>query len=100
MVAGEVGAVMGLTANGVSVLAWRARRALRVAYLQEHVTTRVPDDRCQQTRRHLAGWLSGRLSSSVRARIERHLMSCSACAAAAAELSDWAMLLSGPVGSL
>jgi RNA polymerase sigma factor (sigma-70 family) len=38
----EVAPVFGLSANGVSALAMRAREGLRQAYLQEHIGTNIP----------------------------------------------------------
>ena len=38
----EVAPMFGLSANGVSALAMRAREGLRQAYLQEHIGTNIP----------------------------------------------------------
>jgi RNA polymerase sigma factor (sigma-70 family) len=38
----EVAPVLGLSGNGVSALAMRAREGLRQAYLQEHIGTNIP----------------------------------------------------------
>ena len=42
----EIAPLLGLTANGVSALAYRAREGLRQAYLQQHLTS-VPAEECR-----------------------------------------------------
>ena len=44
----EVAALLGLTPNGVSALAYRAREGLRQAYLQEHLVRASTPARCQR----------------------------------------------------
>jgi RNA polymerase sigma factor (sigma-70 family) len=97
----EVAALLGLTPNGVSALAYRAREALRQAYLQEHlstsvdagVRTRVLDphhgpDRHDATVAQLGAWARGGLSARHRARVDAHLAICPDCRVLAAELAD------------
>ena len=52
-----VAPLLGLTPNGVSALAYRAREGLRQAYLQQHLAD-VAGDRCR--------WLTERLGAYVR----------------------------------
>jgi RNA polymerase sigma factor (sigma-70 family) len=82
-----VGQRLGLRANAVSALAFRARDALRLAYLQMHVNGAVPE-RCRETTTNLAAWLCGRLTRSLRLRVYQHLQDCQRCARAADELTD------------
>ena len=83
----EVGPLLGLTANGVSALAYRAREGLREAYLQVHLTETTPD-RCRATVDRLGAWTRGGLSKRETTQVEAHLDECERCRALAAELSD------------
>ncbi|PRY43814.1 sigma-70 family RNA polymerase sigma factor [Umezawaea tangerina] len=83
----EVGPLLGLTANGVSALAYRAREGLRQAYLQVHLTE-TTSDRCRATVDRLGAWTRGGLSKRETTQVEAHLDECDRCRALAAELSD------------
>ena len=90
----EVAALLGLTPNGVSALAYRAREALRQAYLQEHLAS-PPEradphgpDRHHGTVGQLGAWARGGLSTRQRARVDSHLAVCPDCRVLAAELAD------------
>jgi RNA polymerase sigma factor (sigma-70 family) len=89
----ELAPLLGLTPNGVSALAYRAREGLRQAYLQEHVGNGVLDPH-RPTREHrgtvdrLGAWARGGLSARQRARLDTHLSTCPTCRALAAELAD------------
>ncbi|WP_370973863.1 sigma-70 family RNA polymerase sigma factor [Amycolatopsis sp. cg9] len=83
----EIAPVMGLTPNGVSALAYRAREALRQAYLQEYVAE--PDgqpEACRVITGKLGAWQRGGLSKRETAQVDAHLETCPACRAVAAEL--------------
>jgi RNA polymerase sigma factor (sigma-70 family) len=82
-----VAELLGIRANAVSALAFRAREALRVAYLQMHVNTDVAPE-CQESARHMAAWCCGRLTRARRARVDVHVLACAHCANVAAELAD------------
>jgi RNA polymerase sigma factor (sigma-70 family) len=83
----DVAPLLGLTANGVSALAYRAREGLRQAYLQVHLaeTSAV---RCRATAERLGAWTRDGLSKRERAQVETHLDECDRCRALAAELAD------------
>lgn len=83
----EVAPLLGLTANGVSALAYRAREGLRQAYLQVHLAE-VGASRCRATAEKLGAWTRDGLSKRERAQVETHLDECSDCQALAAELAD------------
>ncbi|WNV90642.1 sigma-70 family RNA polymerase sigma factor [Umezawaea sp. Da 62-37] len=95
----EVGPVLGLTANGVSALAYRAREGLRQAYLQVHLTE-TTSDRCRATVDRLGAWTRGGLSKRETTQVEAHLDECERCRALAAELSDVNGALRGFVAPL
>jgi RNA polymerase sigma factor (sigma-70 family) len=82
-----VAALLGIHPNAVAALVFRARDALRVAYLQMHVNTDVKDG-CRESAVNLAAWLCGRLHRAQRTRVEQHLDCCETCARAAVELSE------------
>ncbi|MFI7680833.1 sigma-70 family RNA polymerase sigma factor [Actinophytocola sp. NPDC049390] len=83
----QLAPLMGLTPNGVSALAYRAREGLRQAYLQVHLTGTPPDD-CRPTFDRLGRWTRGGVSKRDAARIREHLESCRRCRGFADELAD------------
>ncbi|WP_344430369.1 sigma-70 family RNA polymerase sigma factor, partial [Amycolatopsis minnesotensis] len=83
----EVAPLLGLTANGVSALAYRAREGLRQAYLQVHLAE-TSAERCRATADRLGAWTRDGLSKRERAQVETHLDECDRCRALAAELAD------------
>ncbi|WP_020668119.1 sigma-70 family RNA polymerase sigma factor [Amycolatopsis nigrescens] len=83
----EVAPLLGLTANGVSALAYRAREGLRQAYLQVHLAE-TSAERCRAAAERLGAWTRDGLSKRERAQVETHLDECDRCRALAAELAD------------
>jgi RNA polymerase sigma factor (sigma-70 family) len=83
----EVAPILGLTANGVSALAYRAREGLRQAYLQVYLAE-TASLRCRATVDKLGAWTRGGLSKRETAQVEAHLDECDRCRALAAELAD------------
>jgi RNA polymerase sigma factor (sigma-70 family) len=83
----EVAPLLGLTANGVSALAYRAREGLRQAYLQVHLAE-TTDRSCRAAAEKLGAWTRGGLAKREKAQVEAHLDICERCRALAAELAD------------
>ncbi|MFC7617610.1 sigma-70 family RNA polymerase sigma factor [Actinokineospora soli] len=83
----EVAPLLGLTPNGVSALAYRAREGLRQAYLQVHLAE-TEEQNCRAAAERLGAWVRGGLSKRETAQVEAHLDQCDRCRALAAELSD------------
>ena len=83
----EVAPLLGLTANGVSALAYRAREGLRQAYLQVHLQENA-EERCRACAERLGAWTRDGLSKRERSQVESHLDECEACRGLAAELAD------------
>ncbi|WP_143342595.1 sigma-70 family RNA polymerase sigma factor, partial [Crossiella equi] len=83
----EIAPILGLTANGVSALAYRAREGLRQAYLQVHLDS-VSAEACRATVDRLGAWTRDGLSKRETAQVEAHLDTCADCRALAAELRD------------
>jgi RNA polymerase sigma factor (sigma-70 family) len=57
----EVASLLGLTANGVAALAYRAREGLRQAYLQMHLSDGVRDE-CRPVAAKLGAYVRGGLA--------------------------------------
>ncbi|MDQ7910988.1 sigma-70 family RNA polymerase sigma factor [Phytohabitans sp. ZYX-F-186] len=74
----KVAPALGLSANAVAALAYRAREGLRQAYLQMHVQhTDVPA--CDKTTQRLGAWVRGGLSDRGSAEVLKHLRYCADC---------------------
>ncbi len=84
----EIGVILGLSANGVSALAYRAREALRSAYLQAHVSPEAVRRGCSTARGSLGAWVAGSLSDRDAKRVQDHVASCDECPAIVDELKD------------
>ncbi|HEX3931853.1 MAG TPA: sigma-70 family RNA polymerase sigma factor [Nocardioides sp.] len=83
----DIAPLLGMSANSVSALAYRAREGLRQAFLSQHATD--PDDvDCAWTRDHLGAYIRSGLSRRDAARVDDHLASCRACAAVYLELTE------------
>ena len=91
----EIAPLLGLTPNGVSALAYRAREGLRQAYLQMHLADRAMTgaskrelQRCRAASERLGAWIRGGLSKRETAQVEQHLDECERCRTLATELAD------------
>jgi RNA polymerase sigma factor (sigma-70 family) len=83
----EVAPLLGLTPNGVSALAYRARERLRQMYLQEHIAA-TGSPRCHWTGEHLGGYVRASLARRDRSKVEDHLAECAACRVLHRELTE------------
>ena len=83
----EAGVLLGMSANAVTSLAYRAREGLREAYLQAHLADTAAE-RCRTTVDRLGAWARGGLSKREQAQVDAHLAECDRCRALAAELSE------------
>ncbi|WP_454730010.1 sigma-70 family RNA polymerase sigma factor [Cellulosimicrobium protaetiae] len=83
----DIAPILGLTANGVSALAYRAREGLRQAYLQQHLTS-VPAEECRTVNALLGSYVRGGLAKRETTRVESHLDGCGECRALVLELGD------------
>jgi len=82
-----VAPLLGLTANGVSALAYRAREGLRQAYLQQHLAD-VAGDRCRWTTERLGAYVRGGLTKRENKSVREHLDDCVKCTAVYLELVE------------
>jgi RNA polymerase sigma factor (sigma-70 family) len=83
----EVAPSLGLTPNGVSALAYRAREALRQGYLQAHLAA-AQAKQCGPTIEVLGSWTRDGLSKRQAREVEEHLDACTSCRALSAELAE------------
>ena len=86
-----VATTMGMTANGVSVVALRARDTLRSRYLDAHADRaieRAEDEECRWVLSQLGRYVRGKLPVRQRARVEQHLQDCPHAQAVLLELAE------------
>ncbi len=95
----EVASLLGLTANGVAALAYRAREGLRQAYLQMHMSSAVRDE-CRPVAAKLGAYIRGGLTKRDAAAVAAHLDQCADCQPVFAELGDVNVALKGIVAPI
>jgi len=78
---------LGMNANSVAALSFRAREGLRRAYLAEHLG-RAEDPECRATLELLAKRVRGKLSRRRDDQVAEHLDECLVCTGALAELES------------
>jgi len=83
----EIAPVLGLTANGVAALAYRAREGLRQAYLQQHLAA-PSSEACTLVNSKLGAYVRGGLAKRETALVEGHLDECGDCRSLVLELGD------------
>jgi RNA polymerase sigma factor (sigma-70 family) len=79
--------LLGLSANSVSALAYRAREGLRQAYLQQHLAD-VAGDRCRWTSERLGAYVRGGLTKRENQSVREHLDTCAKCTTVYLELVE------------
>ncbi len=95
MSARDVAAATGQTPNAVAAQTYRAREALKTAWLTAHVRGPYPTDRCPWAVEHLAQ--DRPLRPRVRRQLENHLATCDHCALVAEEFAVLRSRLRGPL---
>jgi RNA polymerase sigma factor (sigma-70 family) len=83
----EIAPLLGLGANSVSALAYRAREGLRQAYLQMHLADGA-GEKCRWTTEHLGAHVRDGLSRRDSAKVAEHLDECRRCTGLYLELSE------------
>ena len=81
-----VAQLLGLTPNGVSVLAHRARERLRQIYLQEHITR--PGAHPHPAAQQLGSYVRGGLAHREHSKVATHLAICPSCRRLHGELAE------------
>ncbi|QFY05538.1 sigma-70 family RNA polymerase sigma factor [Nonomuraea phyllanthi] len=83
----EVAPLLGLSANGVAALAYRAREGLRQAYLQMHLGS-PPRHDCRPVLGKMGAYVRGGLARRDAKDFEEHVRGCEECNGVLLELSD------------
>jgi hypothetical protein len=83
----DVAPLLGMSANSVAALAYRAREGLRQAFLTMHVAE-LEDDTCEWVRQNIGGYLRGGTSRRDAAKVDDHLDQCRPCMAIYLELTE------------
>jgi RNA polymerase sigma factor (sigma-70 family) len=84
----EVAPLMGMTANSVAALSYRAREGLRKAWLQAHVSDAVAEGECQWALSRLGEHARDSLSNRDRERLTAHLAGCAKCTIVSEEVDE------------
>jgi RNA polymerase sigma factor, sigma-70 family len=84
----EVAPMMGMTANGVAALSYRAREGLRKAWLQAHVSDAAASGECQWAMSRLGEHARDALSNRDRERLTAHLADCAKCTIVSEEVDE------------
>lgn len=90
----DVAPLLGMSANSVSALAYRAREGLRQAYLQHHLADTATGD-CRWTTERLGAHVRKGLSAREAGKVEEHLDGCRRCMGIYLELAEVNSNLSG-----
>lgn len=90
----DVAPLLGMSANSVSALAYRAREGLRQAYLQHHLADSASGD-CRWTTERLGAHVRKGLSNRDAVRVDVHLDNCRRCMGVYLELIEVNSNLSG-----
>lgn len=83
----KIATMLGMTPNGVSALAYRAREKLRQNYLTEHAAD-APREECRWTVDRLGARVRGKLGERDVQKVDDHLDSCVTCNLLFAELTE------------
>ena len=83
----EAAKLLGLSANSTSVLAGRARDALKSAWVEAHVNREITEGACRFTLEHLQRFQRDKLTAGLTRQVAAHLDDCESCSRAAGEYS-------------
>ena len=84
----EVAPILGLTANGVAALSYRAREGLRKAWLQAHVSAASTSGECQWAIKRLGDFARNGLTARERTRVSDQLATCARCSIISEEVDE------------
>lgn len=83
----DIAPLLGMSANSVSALAYRAREGLRQAFLSQHAAE-LEDDTCRWTHQQLGAYVRNAIARRDAAKVEAHLQECRPCTAVYLELTE------------
>lgn len=95
----DVAPLLGMSANSVSALAYRAREGLRQAFLTMHLSETSAED-CRWVTEHLGAHVRNGLSRRDHSKVQGHLDGCRRCTAMYLELTEVNSNLAGIIGPL
>ncbi|WP_404431364.1 sigma-70 family RNA polymerase sigma factor [Microbacterium lacus] len=84
----EIAPLMGMTANAVSALIYRARDGLRNAWLEAHIADPSRPEECRWVCTRVVTQGKKALARADRPRFSAHLSSCAACRIVAADIEQ------------
>jgi len=84
----DIAPMLGMSANAVAALAYRAREGLRQAFVQMHATEPATSEQCRETRENLGAYVREGLSKRDSAKVADHLEGCRRCTALYLELTE------------
>ena len=84
----EIAPLLGMKANAVAALTYRAREGLRQAWIQAHLQSVAADSECRWTIDRLGGYARKSLGKRDTARVDAHLHECAKCTIVAEEAKD------------
>ncbi len=84
----EVAPLLGLTANGVAALSYRAREGLRKAWLQAHISDTTAMGECRWTVARLGDYTRNGLTERDHRRVDAHLDGCPKCSLLSQEVDE------------
>ncbi len=79
---------LGLSANGVSALAYRAREGLRTAWLQAHVSRSASGPECRWVMSRVGENARHSLTKREKKRMDEHLRGCDSCHSVSTEVDE------------
>ncbi len=95
----DIAPLLGMSANSVSALAYRAREGLRQAFLTMHLADSPTED-CRWVNEHLGAYVRKGLSKRDTTKVDEHLDGCRRCTAMYLELSEVNSNLAGIIAPL
>ena len=95
----DIAPLLGMSANSVSALAYRAREGLRQAFLTMHLSD-ISETDCRWVNEHLGAFVRKGLSKRDATKVQTHLDGCRRCTAMYLELADVNSNLAGIIGPL
>ncbi len=84
----EVAPILGISANSVAALSYRAREGLRKAWLQAHVSDATASGACQWSIARLGDYARNGLTARERTRVTDHLATCARCSIISEEVDE------------
>jgi RNA polymerase sigma factor (sigma-70 family) len=95
----DIAPLLGMSANSVSALAYRAREGLRQAFLTMHLSD-ISETECRWVNDHLGAYVRKGLSKRDTTKVESHLDECRRCTAMYLELTEVNSNLAGIIAPL